>query len=123
MNTKFMELAKRESRKSTHEFPMGAVLVGKRPLARGFNTEKTHPKYANPVEHLGTSIHAEMACLIDASDTFFVHDTMYVYREDKQGNPALSRPCPNCQKELKARGITTVIYSIPHEPFYCKEEL
>ena len=117
----FMALARKESKKSDHAFPMGAVIVGKRPLGRGHNMTKTHPKYANPEIHVSTSIHAEIACLIDCS--LSNGDTIYVYREDKVGWPAMARPCINCQNELRKRGIKHMIYSIAHPPYYCVEDI
>lgn len=116
-----MRHAMRESRRSEHDVPMGAVLVNKRPIARGHNMTKTHPKYANPEKHVSISIHAEIACLIDASA--IRGDTIYVYREDKQGWPAMARPCANCQEALRDAGVSKMIYSIPHPPYYCEEEL
>lgn len=111
-----------ESRKSENIFPMGAVLTNKRrAIGTGHNMNKTHPKYANPNKHVSISIHAEIACLIDASDVR--GDTVYVYREDKMGWPAMARPCVNCQNALRDYGVKKMIYSVPHEPYFCEETL
>jgi deoxycytidylate deaminase len=118
-NIGFFRLAIEQSKKSTHKVKVGAVLANKRPVARGYNKIKSHPIWANPSKHVKISIHAEIDCLMDSSAS--EGDTMYVYREDSLGWPALARPCVDCMKVLKERGIRKVIYSIAHPPYY-KEE-
>lgn len=116
-------LAKKESTKSNHTIKVGAVLVRKNhPICVGSNKITTHPKYANPSKHVKNSIHAEIACLMQ-SDIELKGYTIYVYREGKNGLPAMSRPCPDCLEVLTNRGISRIIYSIPHPPYYREENI
>lgn len=116
-------LARAISKESTYKIQMGAVLVRKgKPIAVGKNKICTHPKYANPSKHVKLSIHAEIACLIN-SNTELKGDTIYVYRENRAGIPALSRPCPECQEALIKYGVKRILYSIPHPPYYAEEYL
>jgi deoxycytidylate deaminase len=117
----FFRLARKESNKSTHGVRVGAVIANSRPIARGFNKIKSHTKYANPNIHKKISIHAEVDCLIDASARR--GDTIYVYREDKYGWPAMARPCEDCLVRLKEYGIRKILYSIPHPPYFKEEEV
>lgn len=117
----FFRIAMEEAAKSTHDFKVGAVISKSRPVARGHNKIKTHPHYANPIRHKKISIHAEIDCLIDHSAK--LGNTIYVYREDKSGWPALARPCADCVKTLKEQGIRKMLYSTSHPPYYAEEEL
>jgi tRNA(Arg) A34 adenosine deaminase TadA len=117
----FFRLARLESEKSTHDIRVGAVLANARPTARGYNKIKSHPIWANPDKHVKISIHAEVACIIDSSTQ--IGDTIYVYRVDKAGWPAMARPCIDCLRTLKEYGVRKMYYSIPHPPYYTFEEV
>jgi len=118
----YFRLARKESLKSTHDFKVGAVLVSRKPISVGHNVTKTHPKFSNPNLGVKTSIHAEINCLLH-SEAGVAGATMYIYRETKDGEPALSRPCPECLEHLRDFGIKCVYYSVPHAPFWCSEKL
>lgn len=102
-----MELAKRASEKSTHHtHKVGCVIVnGSKVLGSGFNIIRTHPKSPHPFN----TIHAEFHAVLNAGDV--TGATAYVFRETKDGNPAISRPCKACWKYLKECGVEEVIYS------------
>jgi deoxycytidylate deaminase len=120
LNVGFFRLAREESRKSTHRVQMGAVLSDKRPTSRGFNKIKTHPKFANPSKHLKISIHAEIDCIMKSKSS---GDTIWVWREDLEGNPKLARPCSDCMKSLKAFGIKRIYYTVEHFPYWKEEDI
>lgn len=96
---------------------MGAVLFkGKSQLGYGFNIlNKTHPLHKKAI----TSIHAEINCLLKRRHYDDISDcSIVVYREDGNGEPALAKPCDNCQMVMKEYGIKKVYYSIPLSPYY-----
>jgi deoxycytidylate deaminase len=119
VNNRYFKLARQESLKSSYRIKIGAVLKTKKATYKGHNKLKTHPRFANPEIHIKLSIHAEIDCIMKAK----YGEEIYVYREDRNGNPALSRPCENCRKELKNAGIEKIFYSIPNYPFWKMEYL
>lgn len=122
LDTGFFRLAKDASENSNFRVKVGAVLASKRPIATGFNSIKTHPKFANPEIHKKISIHAEIACLIKTKFQDINGTEIYVYRESN-GEPAMARPCKACLKELKSRGVKRIYYSIEHEPYWESEDI
>jgi deoxycytidylate deaminase len=109
MNKKFFDLAKKVSKLSNHKYhKLGAVIVrGSRIVSVGTNNLKTHPRSPHP--HF--SLHCEMAAILlakqDLSDC-----EIYIYRETKNGIPALSKPCIYCAPFIFNAGIKTVHYTI-----------
>ena len=125
-NFKKAQAASRLSDYPTHH--LGAVItVGSRIVAVGYNTTKTNPiqKYYNLERKFDYEtknngmVHAEMACLIQTKnmDLDWTKAAIYVYREHKDGTPALAKPCPACQKALQERGIKNIYYTTDDIPF------
>ena len=117
---KFLSLAKVVSLHSNYKIKMGAVIVkhGK-PIAIGFNNEKTSPNVYGKQK----TIHAEISALITISEHNLINSTIFVYREHKNGLPALARPCANCLAILATRGVKRVIYSVDTYPYYVEEKI
>lgn len=109
MKKYFFELAKKISYKSDHpQHHIGGVLVKKsKVISVGFNKCKSHPKSNAPYRH----IHCELDCIlgVDKEDLEGAH--IYLYRQTKAGEIALSRPCKWCHELLKQAGIKTVYYT------------
>ena len=91
-------------------------------LANGFNSNKTHPiqskynylRFKNDGNnYLPEKVHSEIHALskIKYLDIDFSRVHIYVYRELKNGNLALARPCPSCMAAIKAMGIRHVHFS------------
>jgi deoxycytidylate deaminase len=100
---------------------MGAVLVQHgTPIAVGFNRVKSHPKW---VSALNATVHAEVSALITAGKCDVRGAVVFVYREHKNGLPAMARPCANCMTILAERGIKRVIYSVNTYPYYVEEKI
>lgn len=116
----YFRIAREMSYNSTYRIRMGAVLVHRKPISRGYNKLKSHPIYANPEKHIKISLHAEIDCLIKAKKDVKGSD-IYVYREYKNGEPAMARPCNDCIAKLKEFGIKRIFYSTPHYPFWDSE--
>lgn len=100
---------------------IGCVAVYKnKVIAVGYNTNKTNPlqaeynkyrDYTLPPQKNG--IHAEMSCLIKIKDMDidFSKVIFYIYREDFNGNLAISRPCVACEHALRDYGIKHIHYT------------
>ena len=91
-------------------------------LAKGWNTDKTHPKQAQFNVHrfrsggnkyLPDKAHAEISALtkIRFLDIDFSRVHIYVYRELRDGTIAMARPCEACFHALQEYGIKHVHYS------------
>lgn len=73
----------------------------------GFNKMKTHTRS----NHTFKMIHAEVDAFIGNPRRLFAGCDAYVYRETKDGKPALAKPCPACEEVLRKEGIETVHYT------------
>jgi len=131
MNYKhYLELAADCAKASTYSGPsrvkLGCVAVYHGTiLAKGSNSDKTHTVQARynylryDVEHVGkycpSKVHAEIGCIsrIKYLDIDFSKVTLFVYREFKNGTPALARPCEACLAAIRSMGISNVVYSTP----------
>ena len=102
---------------------MGAVIVKKKPIMACSNIVKTHPIYANPYEGNVGSLHAEIRCVLHLGDEDLRDSTIYVYREFKNGEPALARPCTMCRTVLREVGVKEVFYTTSEFPFYARERI
>lgn len=130
MNTKrinkFFIMAKNASMNSNfRQHHLGAIAVYKNNvLAIGFNSCKTSPiqkkynkerNYSIEMGHAHTNaLHAEISCLtkIRYLDIDFSKVSIFIYREHKNGQKALAKPCPACTKFIKDMGIKDVYYTI-----------
>lgn len=102
-------------------------------LAKGCNSDRTHPlqyhynKYRFNDEgpkYLPSKGHSEIFCLskLKFLDIEFSKVKLFIYREYKDGSPAMARPCKACMAAIKNEfGIKTIYYTTPDG--YCKEEL
>ena len=66
-------------------------------------------------------IHAELNAILHAHFCELEDASIFVYREDKNGNLANCRPCKACMQAIKTAGITVIYYTTPDG--YCKETL
>jgi deoxycytidylate deaminase len=110
----FGRLAKKAAKLGRHsKHRVGAVIIDKnRVISTGFNDQsKTHPM-VRAIDPFKT-LHAEIHALIRSGEYELRGATVIVYRELKTGEMAMARPCSICQKLLKERGVTRMIYSSP----------
>jgi deoxycytidylate deaminase len=107
-------LSSPENDKNT--FNVGAALFsGNRIISVGHNVyEKTHPMYLDVnerEEEFARNTHAELMALSRRKHYSNNKNLiMYVYREAKNKEPAISEPCPICKKMLKEFGVAKVRY-------------
>lgn len=115
---RFLALAKKASERSDHkDHQLGCVIArGNRILGTGHNMVKTHTK--SP--HRFKNIHAEFLAVLN-SGYDIEGATVYVYRQQKDGTPSISRPCPYCWKYLMEQGAKEVVYSF--EGSYRQEKI
>lgn len=108
----FFRLAREVSRYSDHhQHKLGAVIfIKNRPVSFGFNQMKTHPIMA--AVHDKKTLHAELAAILNIKNKARLNGaSIVVYREQRNGNTGLAKPCESCQKILKRYGINHLIYT------------
>nr|CAI9751369.1 deoxycytidinylate deaminase [uncultured phage]CAI9752254.1 deoxycytidinylate deaminase [uncultured phage] len=116
-----MDVAKAVSKTSDyHGAHLGCVVTyGKNVLSVASNSEKTHTlqriynRYRdfNPDE-VSNKLHSEVHALswLIGKDIDWSGVEIYVYREFRNGHPAISKPCPACANLIKDLGIKTMFY-------------
>ncbi len=109
MKSKFFDLAKTISTRSDHHSHLiGCVITKKnRVVSVGFNQMKTHSKAPSPYRFL----HAEAHAILGTPLSDLKGATVYVYRELKDGSPAMSRPCSYCLEMLRTVGIKKICFT------------
>lgn len=106
---KFLKLLKKLKTYSTHPVHHVSCVIAKRNevVSMGFNKYKTSPHSRHPYGY----VHAELSAVLDNKFEDLKGCTAYIYRETRDGNPGLSRPCSSCMETLKLAGIKEVCYS------------
>lgn len=109
MKIKFFEIAKKLSKFSDHhQHKLGAVLTQKnRVVGIGFNKLKTNPKST----HLFKAHHAEFDAILNSEKYDLRGCDIYVYRETRNGDMAMSYPCASCYNLIKSKGIKNIYYT------------
>jgi deoxycytidylate deaminase len=102
-----INLALKESKKSTARVKHGAVLVrGGSVLAKACNSYRTHPKWGGgPLR----TLHAEAAVIRKAISRGIDPKGSVIYVARK--NAQMSKPCPSCQAIIEEHGIRKVVYT------------
>jgi deoxycytidylate deaminase len=102
---------------------IGCIAIYKKHIiGTGFNTNKTNPlqlyynKYRKNFDECSNyqpKLHAEMSCILNirSLDIDFSKVVLFIYREDKNGHIALSKPCQACTKAIKDLGIKEINYT------------
>jgi deoxycytidylate deaminase len=106
---KFLKLLKRLKGLSNHHtHQMSCVIANKNQVVSiGYNQCKTHPRSG----HKYKMVHAELAAVLDNKFADLKGCTAYIYRETRDGNPAMAKPCNSCLETLKHVGIKKIVYS------------
>jgi deoxycytidylate deaminase len=119
LNNRRMKLARKTSFLSTFRVRIGAVAVNKKSIVGiGCNTRKTHPIISINNHR---KIHAELNACIGVDRRELNGATLYVYRENKNGDIANCKPCKYCQVILREVGIKKVYYTSPEIKGYVGE--
>lgn len=106
---KFAKLLKKIKSYSDHPVhKMSCIIANKNQVVSvGFNKYKTHPKSKHPWGY----IHAELAAILDNRFADIKGCTAYIYRETRDGKPAIAKPCPTCLETLRLAGIKKIVYT------------
>ena len=117
----YFNIAKEVSKLS--DFPrvkIGACAVYKhKVISTGCNSQRTSPlqkkynQYRFSVDTMHTC-HAETSCLkpiMGQKDIDFKNVKLYIYREYKNGQPGIARPCESCLKLISELGIKHIYYT------------
>ncbi|WP_082526241.1 hypothetical protein [Kitasatospora sp. MBT63] len=101
-----IELALRQALRSRCRYRVGAVLgAGNRVLAASPNLRRNNPV----VDFRHATFHAEEAVLRRSRP--LPGSVLYIARVSRAEIPAIARPCPRCQRNLAAAGITRAYYT------------
>lgn len=118
---RYMDVARAISKTSDyHGAKLGCVVAyNKNILSVASNSEKTHTlqkvynkfRNFNPDE-ASNKLHSEIHALswLIGKPINWSKIELYIYRELKNGQPAISKPCEACSKLIKDLGIKTVFY-------------
>ena len=100
---------------------LGCVLVYKnKVISVGYNTTKQHPmqKQYNALRGFDTatahnSLHAELSAIIKAKDmdVDWSKVSIFIYREHKNGQLGLAKPCAACAQKIRDMGIKEIYYT------------
>ncbi|MBI4029121.1 MAG: hypothetical protein HY376_02040 [Candidatus Blackburnbacteria bacterium] len=111
-------MAKREAKRSNMKYRHGAVIYDKhgRIIAYGHNYMYSKQITLMVTKKLNVlrvwSVHSEMDALRKLTSSQLRQDLyLFVYREYKDGTPALSRPCDDCFGVIDRFGIKHVDYT------------
>lgn len=106
-----LRLAIKESKRSSVRCQHGATICsGKKVLARGHNSYRTHTTWGGgPLK----TLHAEAAAIREAVNRGIDirGSTIYVVRNNGNGGSQMSKPCRDCQTFIERFGISKVVYT------------
>lgn len=111
---------------------VGAVVVERnRIVSSGHNSSKTSTLQDRYNKYRGIDdsticiprVHAEIAALrpLLKQDVDWMHTSIYVYRELKDGQVSCAKPCPACTRLIHELGIRNIFYT-DWDGSYVKEE-
>lgn len=108
----FLDVALKAAENSEYRQKHGAVITKNgNILAIGINKARNHPRVLGDFIKTNASFHAEMVAKSRVSDQNLQGATIYVARVMNDGQPSLSKPCPDCQRELDRVGVKRVVYT------------
>ena len=126
---RYFKKAKEVSKLSDYDkTQMGAVLVCKNKIISvGFNHRKSNPIQYHynklrtddirtyNVDARENYIHCEIDCVLKATNKGFnkwSEATLFIYRETKNHERAIAKPCLACEQFLKDKGINNIYYTV-----------
>ena len=117
----YFNAAKAVSKLSNHKHKLGCIVVNKhRIISSGYNSmDKFHRLQAQLDKEVFTNSeclgpkHAEFSALLPLMypSCDLSKATIFIYREHKDGSPALARPCSRCMKLIKNLNIKKIKYT------------
>ncbi len=123
INEKFIdrylgEAVSLSSKSDFTQFKIGSILVNKgKIISSGYNKKKSHPMQYKLNQHREEHkrnrnfIHAEFDSLNGLNEEFCNNSILFLGRTDRNGNPAICRPCQGCMFLIRQLSIDTIVYS------------
>lgn len=115
LGNRFFRLARIVSYKSKSPVRIGAVLTKNRKVVSvGWNDMvQGHPimHRRNPLK----KTHAELDMILGVRRDDLENATVFIYRDQRNGNLGMCRPCSDCEYLMTRAGIRHVYYSDPIE--------
>jgi tRNA(Arg) A34 adenosine deaminase TadA len=108
--------------RSSHSKPMGACLIKGGKIIITSNENKTAPFMKGFYPSFCGS-HAEAILFGNMPPEETSGGEVYIYREKKNGNLGLARPCNFCYQILVRQNIKRVIYTTEHYPYFAVEKI
>ena len=122
-HTRGLNYAKRTSRRSNHEFRIGAcVCKGAIIKSRGFNQIRLS-RIGLSFTNYPESLHAERHACSQLPREEIAGCDIYIWREYKDGRPANASPCNHCRELLKELRVKRAIYTTGEYPYYQIERI
>lgn len=87
------------------------IFKGKKILAIGRNSNKTHPKINFHEYHEFSRLHAELSACIRFGKEDCRKYSLAVLRIDRNGEFNQSKPCPGCQSVIRQLNFKKVFYT------------
>lgn len=114
-HTRYFFKAKNAALNSRHKFMVGACLVIGKSLYLGWNKAyKTDPNSKSEFP----TVHAELDAIKKAGiNRDMSNAKLYIFRQMRNGNVGLARPCIDCYRLIKGTGIKEFYYSIDNNSF------
>lgn len=108
-----MARAARLAQQSTCKQRHGAIIVrGSSVLGTGINMMKNDPDTPGLDPKTQSSVHAECAALKSVRGQNLKGAVVYVARVNPQNHAMMSKPCANCEAELKRRGVVKMVWTL-----------
>ena len=116
----YFNAAKAISKLSDHKQKLGCVVVSNHHIiSSGHNSATKYHRLQAELDkkYFGDNclgpMHAELDALLPLIKNKFdlSNSTIYVYREHKNGDYAIARPCPRCMQLIKSCGIRKMKYT------------
>lgn len=91
------------------------IVRGGRVIGRATNRDRNDPRtVSDPASEAG--VHAEIAALRSVGgDGDVSGSVLYVARVLKNGEPAMSKPCPECREAIRKAGVKKIVYTIENQ--------
>jgi deoxycytidylate deaminase len=86
-------------------------------ISKAYN-EIRHCSVSKSFVKFDESLHAERNACKKVDKERLVGATVYIYRETKNGHPALAYPCESCFSMLKSLLVKKIIFSTDTYPYY-----
>jgi len=116
---RYLNEARKQSLLSDYTHKVGCVIVsGNVIISKAYNEIRYCKVGGKSYSKWEGSLHSERSACRKVDKDKLIGSTVYIYRETKDGKPALAYPCPSCFKMLNELHIKRIIFSMAESPFY-----